>query len=79
MEDWSWSNVFKVRVSSSQHFLYSERLKGTVGLEMARDGFLALRLGRKVPPKLIFWVKWLRDPTTKAALRNIKKFNGRVP
>ena len=35
----------KMRVSSSQHFLYSEKLKGTVGLEMARDGFLALRLG----------------------------------
>ena len=35
-------------------------------IEMVRDAFLAHRLGR-VPQKLYFGVKWLREPTTRGA------------
>ena len=50
-----------MRVSPSEHFLYSEKLKGAVGLEMVRDAFLALRFAGKVPPTRIFGVKCLGD------------------
>ena len=55
-------NVFKMRVSSSQHFLYSEKLKWSVGLEMARDRFVALLLGQKVFQKRFFWGKMVKGP-----------------
>ena len=39
----------------------------SVVLEMMRDALLAPCLGRKVPQKRKFLVKWLRNPTTRGA------------